>query len=89
MMRVVNLPKLRIPPLPGEESESGPDPSLLVSNPEDEGTRVFPVSSGPFFQGQRDTSRPPDGPCRANDSVQTNGSEDSDRRGQRSVPPLM
>ena len=89
MMRVVNLPKLRIPPLPGEESESGPDPSLLVSDPDDEGTRVSPVPLGPFFQGQRDTSRPPDGPRRADDSIQSNGSGDSDHQGQWSVPPYV
>ena len=78
MTQAVNLLKLRIPPLPREESESGPDPSLLVSDPEDEGTRVSPVPSGPFFQEQRDTSRPPDGPRRADNSVQSNGSGDSD-----------
>ena len=38
--RVVNLPKLNIPPLPRQESVSGPDPSLFVSDPKDEGTRV-------------------------------------------------
>jgi hypothetical protein len=89
MTRAVNLSKLRISPLPGEESESGPDPSLLASDPEDEGTRVSPVPSGPFFQGQRDTSRPPDGPRRVDNSVQSNGSGDSDHRGQRSVPPYV
>ena len=89
MTRAVNLLKLRISPLPGEESESGPDPSLLVSDPEDKGTRVSPVPSGPFFQGPRDSSRPPDGPCRADDSVQSNGSGDSDHRGQRSAPPYV
>ncbi len=77
------------PALPGEESEYGPDPSLLVSDPEDEGMRVSPVPSGPFFQGQMDTSRPPDGPCRADDSVQSNGSGDSKHQGQRIVPPYV
>ncbi len=61
-----------------EESESGPDPSMLVPNPENEGTRVSPVPSGHFFQGRRDTARPPNGPCRADDSVRSNGSGDSD-----------
>ena len=89
MTRAVNLLKLRISPLPGEESESGPDPSLLVSDPKDKGTRVSPVPLGPFFQGQRDTSRPPDGPRRADDSVQSNGSGDSDHQGQWSVPPYV
>ena len=30
---------------------------------------------------------PPDGPCRANDSAQSNGSGESDHQSQRSVPP--
>jgi hypothetical protein len=89
MTRGVNLPKLRIPPLPGEESESGLDPSLMVYDPEDEETRASPVPLGPFCQGRRDTSRPPDGPCRANNSVQSNGSGDSHHQGQRSVPPYV
>ena len=89
MTWAINLPKLRIPPLPGEESESGPDPSLLVPDLEDEGTRVSPVPSGPFFQGRKDTSRAPDGPRRADDSVQSNSSGDSDHRGQRSIPPYV
>jgi hypothetical protein len=51
--------------------------------------RVSPVSSGHFFQGRKDTSRPLDGPRRADDSVQSNGSGDSDHRGQRIVPPYV
>jgi hypothetical protein len=88
-MRGRNLPELSIPPLPRQESKSDPDLVLLVSDPEEEGTGVSPVLSGPFYQRARDTSLPQDAPRRTGVSVQSNGSGNSDHQSQQSLPPYV